>query len=166
MSRIPLLSRTGDIVNWALNITQRIERDYAELKLLANDAISNLLSASAAIKTDISSVSAVIETRIDSLSIELSVNTPVAWARFDGATPPYTPYGNNVLSVTRSGSGAYWLYIASSLQPSTIAVFGNCLSGVLSVADQSVTSVKVLTLDFAGSQIDSSYVSVMILGSS
>lgn len=165
MSRIPLLSRTGDIVNWALNITQRIERDYAELKLIASDAATNLLSASAVIKTDISSVSAVIETRIDSLSAALSLNTPVAWARFDGTTPPYSPSGNNVSSVTRSGTGAYWVYILSPLQPNTIAVYGNCTSGVVSVADCSTTSVKVVTLDFSGTAVDSSYVSVMVLGS-
>lgn len=66
MARTPLFPRAGDFTSWALNITQRIERDYAELKA-ENDSLSaafmlDLHSVSVVIKADISSVSAAITT--------------------------------------------------------------------------------------------------------
>lgn len=43
MARTPLFPRHGDLTSWALNITQRIERDYAELKRAVN-LVSNTAS--------------------------------------------------------------------------------------------------------------------------
>lgn len=76
MARTPLFPRGGDFVSWALNITRRIERDFAALNLQA-DSLSaafsaDLHSVSAVIKADISSVSAVIKTDISSVSAAIT----------------------------------------------------------------------------------------------
>lgn len=164
MSRIPLPSRFGDITSWILNVTQRIERDYAFLKYNTDSLRTDLTSQSSVIKLDISSVSSVIETRINSLSAEVIASLPIAWATFDGTTPPYTPSGNNVNTVTRSATGAYWISFSGPIQIAKTGVYGNCNGGIFSINAVSITSVKVNTFNFAGTAADFSYVSVMILG--
>lgn len=57
MARTPLYPRGGDFTSWALNITQRIERDYAELKNDELNIASNVASISADLTAALRSVS-------------------------------------------------------------------------------------------------------------
>lgn len=73
MARTPLFPRGGDFTSWALTVTQRIERDYAELKnIMVED--DDLRSLSAAIVTNITSVSSAINTDIHSISAVLATD--------------------------------------------------------------------------------------------
>lgn len=107
MARTPLFPRGGDFTAWALNITQRIERDYAQLT--ADDH-----SISAVITADLHSVSAVINTDIRSLSATLmlrsrhALNVKDYGAIGDGSVNEVTAITSAITAMPTIGAGLYF----------------------------------------------------------
>lgn len=128
MARTPLFPRAGDFASWALNITQRIERDYAQLQA-STDSLSvaftaDLRSVSAVIKLDINSVSSVIKTDISSVSAAIKLDISSVSAAI---TTAYDAADRSVSACVHADIAS-----ASSLLQTSINTVSNSLS-ILSV---------------------------------
>lgn len=89
MARTPLFPRAGDIPSWALNITQRIERDYAQTGATLGSLSADLVTIQAAIDS-ISNTASVM-----SVLIHGSLSTAEAFVRGSLSTAEVLVHGSH-----------------------------------------------------------------------